>query len=159
MNWRSPTRKPSDSKRHALMEVSMRSMQVLVVLGMAVLSCASFGADDQKPSRPSSYEASQLSPPAVISSDSDSALSSELTDFRESNSEIVRWDRKASWHLPLSPARDVCYTMRTYKVKAIERLSDNENGSRGFSTCQFARDYQFRSADIRLKSPGSADSK
>jgi hypothetical protein len=39
-----------------------------------------------------------------------------------------------------------CYYMRLYKVKPTERLADNESGSLGYSTCQLAKNYQFRSA-------------
>lgn len=52
--------------------------------------------------------------------------------------------------LPLDASRDICYTMRMCKVKATERLKDNETGRRGYTTCQLARDYQIRSADIRV---------
>ncbi|HEY4054384.1 MAG TPA: hypothetical protein VGL74_11600 [Terriglobales bacterium] len=126
----------------------MRSIQVLLLLAMAVFSSASFAAD-QGHSRSSSVEAAQPSQPTIIFSDSDALPYSGLTNTRESGVSDARWDRKPSWHLHLNPARDVCYTMRMYKVKATERLNENETGTRGFSTCQFARDYQLRSADMR----------
>jgi hypothetical protein len=41
----------------------------------------------------------------------------------------------------------ICYTMRTYMVKATERLIDNESGFRGYSSCQTASTYNLRSAE------------
>lgn len=46
---------------------------------------------------------------------------------------------------------DLCYTMRTYKVKRTERLSDNESGRRGYSTCELAKNYQVRSAIAHVR--------
>jgi hypothetical protein len=43
----------------------------------------------------------------------------------------------------------LCYTMRTYMVKPSERLADDESGLRGYSTCQQASSYRFRSADAQ----------
>jgi hypothetical protein len=56
-------------------------------------------------------------------------------------------NRQPATVIPLAKLDDgVCYTMRTYKVKRTERLSDGETGTRGFSTCELASNYQFRSA-------------
>ena len=46
---------------------------------------------------------------------------------------------------------DVCYTMRSYKVKRTERLADNETDHRGYSTCEMASSYHVRSADAQAK--------
>lgn len=46
---------------------------------------------------------------------------------------------------------DVCYTLRTYKVKRTERLKDAENGRRGYTTCEMAAGYQLRSADAKVR--------
>lgn len=119
---------------------------LLILFLLAVLSSISFAAD-QEPSSSSSSEA-QVSPPSLILSDSDSGLPSR-TNSSQSSERDARWNRKPSWQIPLNSAGDVCYTMRTYKVKATERLSKNEKGTRGYSTCLFARDYELRSADIR----------
>ena len=40
----------------------------------------------------------------------------------------------------------VCYTMRMYKLKRTERLSDSETAARGYTTCELAKNYQVRSA-------------
>ena len=54
----------------------------------------------------------------------------------------------------LSPSGDlgagdanVCYTMRSYKVKRTERLNDNESGVTGYSTCEMASTYKLRSTE------------
>ncbi len=48
---------------------------------------------------------------------------------------------------PLAKLDDgVCYTMRMYKVKRRERFSDGETGRRGYTTCEMASNYQYRSA-------------
>jgi hypothetical protein len=49
--------------------------------------------------------------------------------------------------VPLAKLNDgLCYTMRMYKLKRTERVSDGENVSRGYSTCELASNYQIRSA-------------
>jgi hypothetical protein len=40
---------------------------------------------------------------------------------------------------------NLCYTMRSYKVKRTERLNDNESGVTGYSTCEMASTYKLRS--------------
>ena len=42
---------------------------------------------------------------------------------------------------------NVCYTMRSYKVKRMERLNDNESGVTGYSTCEMASTYKLRSTE------------
>ena len=49
---------------------------------------------------------------------------------------------------------DVCYTMRSYKVKRKEHLADGESGSRGYSTCEMATNYQVRSAIAHPRAAG-----
>ena len=44
---------------------------------------------------------------------------------------------------------DVCYTMRSYKVRRTERLRENQSGLRDYSTCQMASNYRVRSADAK----------
>jgi hypothetical protein len=48
---------------------------------------------------------------------------------------------------------DVCYTMRTYKVKRTERLTDRQRGRRGYTTCEMAGNYRLRSADANVLEP------
>lgn len=59
---------------------------------------------------------------------------------------------------PLATLDDgVCYTMRTYKVKPKEHFADNESGSRGYSTCELASNYQVRSAVAHSWEPQQSD--
>jgi hypothetical protein len=57
--------------------------------------------------------------------------------------------------IPLANDRDVCFTMRTYKVKPKERFADGEEADAGYSTCQMASGFRVHSADgdaaVRLK--------
>src|SRR5579864_2409069 len=46
---------------------------------------------------------------------------------------------------------DVCYTMRSYKVKRTERLRDDQSGRRGYTTCEMAASYRVRSAKAKAK--------
>lgn len=50
---------------------------------------------------------------------------------------------------------DVCYTMRTYKMKPTERLRDQQNLFRGYSECEMASKYRIRSAEAHQKKPHS----
>jgi len=50
---------------------------------------------------------------------------------------------------------DVCYTMRTYKMKPSERVRDHDNLFRGYSECEMASRYQIRSAEAHQKKPHS----
>jgi len=47
----------------------------------------------------------------------------------------------------LNPQGNVCYSMRSYKVKPKERFAENESGRVGYSTCEMASAYRLRSAD------------
>jgi hypothetical protein len=48
---------------------------------------------------------------------------------------------------------DVCYTIRTYKVKRTERLTDRQRSLRGYATCEMAGNYRLRSADASVLQP------
>jgi hypothetical protein len=45
----------------------------------------------------------------------------------------------------------VCYTMRMYKLKRTERISEGEKIDRGYTTCEMASNYQFRSAIVHAR--------
>ncbi len=47
----------------------------------------------------------------------------------------------------LNSQGNVCYTMRSYKVKRRERFAENESGRASYSTCEMASAYRLRSAD------------
>ncbi len=64
-----------------------------------------------------------------------------------------------AWAVPLAKSDDgVCYTMRMYKLKRKEHLAARENGSRGYSTCELASNYQFRSAIVHTQTAERPDS-
>lgn len=50
---------------------------------------------------------------------------------------------------------DVCYTLRTYKVKPTERIRDHENPLQGYSECEMASDFHIRSAEAHQKKPAA----
>ena len=53
---------------------------------------------------------------------------------------------------------NTCFTMRMYKVKRKERFTDGENGSRGYTTCELASNYQMRSAIAHVQTLEDGDS-
>ena len=54
---------------------------------------------------------------------------------------------------PAGANQDVCYTMRSYKVKPTERLDDSQHSLRGYSTCEMASSYRLRSAEGNIEQP------
>jgi hypothetical protein len=52
-----------------------------------------------------------------------------------------------------------CYTMRMYKVKRKERFADGESGTRGYSTCELASNYQIRSAIAHVETAEGHDTR
>ena len=47
----------------------------------------------------------------------------------------------------VDPNANICFTMRSYKVKRTERLAKNEDGLTGYSTCKMESSFRVRSAD------------
>ncbi len=124
----------------------MRATRIHLLLLIVAFSSGAFAADEQKISKAASSTQSLFSQSAIVSADLRVGPYSGFSDSREHSSADTSSDRKATWHIPLNEANGICYTVRMYKVKGTERLSDGETGMRGYSTCQFARDYQVRSA-------------
>jgi len=52
-----------------------------------------------------------------------------------------------------------CYTMRVYKVKRKEHFADGESGSRGYSTCELASNYQVRTAIAHVQTAEGQDAR
>ena len=52
-----------------------------------------------------------------------------------------------------------CYTMRMYKVKRKEHFADGESGSRGYSTCELASNYQVRTAIAHVQTAEGQDAR
>jgi hypothetical protein len=62
--------------------------------------------------------------------------------------------------VPLAKLDDgVCYSMRMYKVKRTEHFADGKSASRGYSTCELASNYQFRSATAHIVTAPESDSR
>ncbi len=53
----------------------------------------------------------------------------------------------AAFSQALDSQGNICYTMRSYKVKPKERFAENESARAGYSTCEMASAYRLRSAD------------
>jgi len=128
----------------------VRATRIQVLLIVAFGSGA-FAADERKISKAASPTQSLFSQSAIVSADLRIGPYSGFSDSREPGSADGRPNQKATWHISLNEANGICYTVRMYKVKETERLSDGETGMRGYSTCQFARDYQVRSADSQYE--------
>jgi len=47
---------------------------------------------------------------------------------------------------------NLCFTMRSYKVKRTERVTDGERAQRSYTTCEMAGNYRFRTAVSNGKS-------
>ncbi|HZR65359.1 MAG TPA: hypothetical protein VFA85_09440 [Terriglobales bacterium] len=109
---------------------------LLLALLLAGISSAAMAADNT------------TSPP---SSDS---LQSVITQAVEQPSGLIysvakvrREGEPSMTDAPLAKLDDgVCFTMRMYKLKRGERFSDEESGRRGYTTCEMASNYQYRSA-------------
>jgi len=109
---------------------------LLLALLLAGISSAAMAADNT------------TSPP---SSDS---LQSVITQAVEQPSGLIysvakvrREGEPSMTDVPLAKLDDgVCFTMRMYKLKRGERFSDEESGRRGYTTCEMASNYQYRSA-------------
>ncbi len=88
--------------------------------------------------------------PTAIAADQDSAAGL-LNPNRQDQAIVLRgFDAGrpllgASDGVPLAD-KDVCYTIRSYKVKPTERIKDDESMAAGYSTCEMSWAYRIRSA-------------
>lgn len=48
---------------------------------------------------------------------------------------------------------NVCYTMRTYKIKPTERIQEGESVNGGYSECEMASNFEIHSAVAHKKEP------
>jgi len=73
-------------------------------------------------------------------------------NYSDASSDVLHlWDPQPEKRSLADMNGEVCYTMRSYKVKRTERLADNESEHRGYSTCERASGYHVRSADTPAK--------
>ena len=59
----------------------------------------------------------------------------------------VKAERTRRTRMGINPDANVCFTMRSYKMKRAERLANNEHGLTGYSTCEMGSSFRLRSAD------------
>lgn len=127
-----------------------RALFGLFLVGTSIVAVAA-----DKPGRNASRATQDqiLGSQSTASSDV-TALTNPFSQGR-TNSDPLALEKKQPRGRSLSELNgDVCYTMRSYKVKRTERLKDDQTGLRGYSTCEKASDYQFRSADAKAKDSG-----
>jgi hypothetical protein len=127
----------------------MPLLRALVLLSIAILSTWAFAADDRAsfPSLPFVAD----SPPSLLVKPQ--AQQPWFSGMRGGNLNL-RFAPGNYWFRILSGpvisvtpgvlSERICLTMRSYKVKRTERLSDDESLLRGYSTCEMASNYQVR---------------
>jgi len=59
----------------------------------------------------------------------------------------VKAQRTGRTRTGINPDANVCFTMRSYKMKRTERLANSEHGLTGYSTCEMGSSFRLRSAD------------
>ena len=62
----------------------------------------------------------------------------------------VKAQRTGRTRTGINPDANVCFTMRSYKMKRTERLANNEHGLTGYSTCAMGSSFRLRSADAAV---------
>jgi len=119
---------------------------LLYFLLIPCIATATFAADDGSKSQASAGSLqNQIADPALFGQPNESQPASSDLLF------LKTWSR-LNPSSPIVPPKAAilndadCYTMRMYKVKRKERFADGESGSRGYSTCELASNYQVRSA-------------
>ena len=106
-------------------------LRILLSLFLALVATGATAADNN-----------EKASPATVSNDAElsGGVYSGLDLSTEAKSRTQRND-------------DVCYTMRTYKVKRTERLTDRQRSLRGYATCEMAGNYRLHSADASVLQP------
>jgi hypothetical protein len=130
-----------------------------VVLLMACTANAAFAAGDGSNS--------QSSPGSLPNQTADAALFANPPQSVPASSGLffLKGNPRLSLSSPTVPPTSailndrLCLTMRMYKVKRAERLADNQSGSRGYSTCELASNYQVRSAIAHVQTAQGKDSR
>ncbi len=112
----------------------LRPLFCTLIAGLSV--CTAIAADQSQPGT------LELNNGLLASSGEQSQLFKSVPD----NSFFVK-GKPLYGAVQLSPNGDVCYTMRSYKVKPREHFAEGESGRAGYSTCERASAFHFRSAD------------
>lgn len=119
------------------------------VLFLAVVAAASLSLAADKQANPSAAGSAATSAPQAVSPEPSAFGVAPSTRFPEevlTTLHALQVGRKVLTLVPGTLDGNVCLTLRTYKVKRTERLSENESGMIGYSSCQMASKFQVRSA-------------
>lgn len=123
------------------------STAFFLVLLLAAASCA-MAADGPASTQPSTGPENQPFAETLLQ-----PVPSDLTrPFTRFKIDSDGFELRSSqlWNHSLSELNgDICYTMRSYKVKPTERFTEGKNAQRGYSTCEMASGYRFRSAEAK----------
>jgi len=136
------------------MSFSKLAVSLLSVLFLVAELSGRATAEDRQTSSPPSLNATQNELFALANDSPQSGRSVLTSPFKHSDAssgvlhlrDVQPEDRSLA-----DVNGDVCYTMRSYKVKRTERLADNETDHRGYSTCEMASSYHVRAADGQAK--------
>lgn len=134
----------------------MAFSRVLLYLFLTNISIAALGADNPANAALDSTETQNgtLGFQSTTSRDSIALVNPLIQN--NANPDLLGPEKARSGSYSLSDLNgDVCYTIRSYKVRRTERLRDNQSGMRGYSTCEMASDYRVRSADAKAKDSAS----
>ena len=126
----------------------MTSARPLFLLALLVAVTSSAMAADEAAQAKTSSESREGFATTFIAAEQGSGPSSGLI-FAEAKPRDS--NQVPAMMVPLAKLDDgVCYSMRMYKVKRTEHLQDGKSASRGYSTCELASNYQFRSATAHV---------
>jgi hypothetical protein len=119
---------------------------LLFLLVISFLAGSAYAADDGSDT--------QASNGSLLNQTADPALFGQTAENQPKSSDLFFLKTRPRLDLSTSAGqarsavlidRD-CYTMRMYKVKRKEHFADGESGTRGYTTCELASNYQVRSA-------------
>jgi len=130
---------------------------LLYLLLVACIATAAFAAGDGSDSQASAGSLqNQTADPALFGQPAQSAAS-DLFFLKDK----PRLNLTAPARQPRSAVLNDadCYTMRMYKVKRKEHFADGESGTRGYSTCELASNYQVRSAIAHVETAEGHDAR
>jgi hypothetical protein len=130
---------------------------LLYLLLIACIATAGFAADDGSNSQASAGSLqNQTADPALFGQPAQSAAS-DLFFLKDKPRLKFTTPARQPRSAVLNDAD--CYTMRMYKVKRKEHFADGESGTRGYSTCELASNYQVRSAIAHVQTAQGKDSR
>jgi len=130
---------------------------LLYLLLVACIATAAFAAGDGSDSQASAGSLqNQVADPALFGQQAQSTAS-DLFFLKDK----PRLNLTAPARQPRSAVLNDadCYTMRMYKVKRKEHFADGESGTRGYSTCELASNYQVRSAIAHVETAEGHDAR